>query len=306
MPLIGDVEVTRIEEAILREPTTIFTEWRDEILDEHRWMVPNCFDVAAGTFLASIHSWLVRTKRHTILINSCAGNHKERPLSPRFHQLNTPFLDRLQAAGVQPEEIDYVLCTHLHVDHVGWNTRLRDGRWVPTFPNAKYVFSRAERDRWDPKRGAATKPAATHAVFLDSVLPVIEAGQDLMVEGEDEIGDGLRIMPTPGHTPGHVSIRLMSGGQEGIFTGDVMHQPIQVYYPQWNSRYCEDAEAARRTRRRLLEHSAERSSLLLPTHFGGAGESHGESHPLVQRRDAASRRRALVADRRAEAPARNR
>jgi glyoxylase-like metal-dependent hydrolase (beta-lactamase superfamily II) len=261
MPLIGDVEVTRIEEAILREPTTLFSEWRDEILDEHRWMVPNCFEVAAGTFLASIHSWLVRTKRHTILIDSCAGNHKERPLSPRFHQLNTPFLDRLQAAGVRPEGIDYVLCTHLHVDHVGWNTQLRDGRWVPTFPNAKYVFSRAERDRWDPKHGAATKPIATHAVFLDSVLPVIEAGQDFMVEGEDEIGDGLHIMPTPGHTPGHVSIRLLSGRHEGIFTG-VMHQPIQVYYPQWNGelRRAEAARCAAAAARTLAEYG----SLLLP------------------------------------------
>jgi len=268
MPRVGDVVVTRIEEAILREPTAIFAEWRDELLNEHRWMVPNCYDVEAGTFLVSVHSWLVRTAHHTILIDSCGGNHKERPLSPRFHQLNTPFLDRLQAAGAAPEQIDYVLCTHLHVDHVGWNTRLQDGRWVPTFPNAKYVFSRAERDRWDPKRGAATKPVATHAVFLDSVLPVIEAGQDMMIEGEEQIGDRLKFMPTHGHTPGHMSIRLVGAGREAIFTGDVMHHAIQVYYPEWNSRYCEDQDAARRTRRRLLEHSAEENTLLLPTHFG--------------------------------------
>jgi glyoxylase-like metal-dependent hydrolase (beta-lactamase superfamily II) len=231
-------------------------------------MLPNCFDASEGAFVVSIHSWLVRTKRHTILIDACSGNHKDRPLSPRFHRLDTPFLSRLHAAGADPAEIDYVMCTHFHVDHVGWNTHLRDGRWVPTFPKAKYVFSRAERDRWDPQRGAANKPVGTHAVYLDSVLPVIEAGQDLMVEGEDEIAGCLRIMPTPGHTPGHVSIRLLSGGREGIFTGDVMHQPIQIYYPAWNSRYCEDQEAARRTRRRLLEHAAERDSLLMPTHFG--------------------------------------
>ena len=268
MPLIGDVRITRIEEVILREPTTIFAEWRDELLDQHRWMVPNCFDIEAKTFLASVHSWLVQTAHHTILIDSCGGNHKERPLSPRFHQLDTPFLDRLQTAGVLPEQIDYVLCTHLHVDHVGWNTRLQDGRWIPTFPNAKYVFSRAERDRWDPKRGAAEKPAATHAVFLDSVLPVIEAGQDMTIEGEEEIGGRLKFMPTPGHTPGHMSIKLVAAGGEAIFTGDVMHQPIQVYFPQWNSKYCEDPEAARQTRQRLLENAAERNSLLLPTHFG--------------------------------------
>jgi glyoxylase-like metal-dependent hydrolase (beta-lactamase superfamily II) len=268
MPVIGDVEIQRVEEMVAREPTSIFAEWRAEILEQHPWLVPNYFDVAAGAFIVSVHSWLVRTVHHTILIDCCAGNHKARPLSPRFHQLDTPFLSRLRAAGVDPSEIDYVMCTHFHVDHVGWNTRLENGRWVPTFPNAKYVFSRAERDRWDPTRGAADKPVATHAVYLDSVLPVIESGQDLMIDGEEEIGGCLRTMPTPGHTPGHISIGLVSGGREGIFTGDVMHQPIQVYYPAWNSKYCEDPEAARRSRRRLLEHAAERNSLLMPTHFG--------------------------------------
>ncbi len=144
---IGGVSVTRVIEPFgaTFAPDFLLPDWDASVLDEHRdWMIPEYYNEAEAQFIISIHTWVVRTKRQTILIDSCAGNHKHRPLFPRFDQLNLPFLDRLKDAGVSPEAVDYVLCTHLHLDHVGWNTRLQDGRWVPTFPHARYVFSRAE------------------------------------------------------------------------------------------------------------------------------------------------------------------
>jgi len=157
MLLLGDIEIRRIEETVLKEPTTLFAEWRKEIEDERpSWLASDFYLPAADAFVISIHSWLLRTKRQTILIDTCGGNAKERPASPRFHHLDTPYLERLRQAGVVPEKVDYVICTHLHVDHVGWNTRLVDGRWVPTFSNATYVLSRLECEARDPKRAEPT------------------------------------------------------------------------------------------------------------------------------------------------------
>lgn len=160
-----------------------------------------------------------------------------------------------------------MLCTHLHVDHVGWNTRLVDGRWVPTFPNAKYVFSLEELNFWDPAKNPHL-PQEPRDVFTDSVLPVIAANQAQVVNMRDQLSDALLIDPTPGHSPGHISLRLVSGQDEGIFTGDVMHHPIQIYRPEWNSRFCMDPQQAVATRKQLLEHCAEHKSLIFPGHFG--------------------------------------
>ena len=148
---LHDVSVTRVVEQRGPgfAPDFLYPDWDPALLEEHReLMVPECFDVVSRRFIASIHSWVVRTRHHTILIDTCAGNHKERPSLPRFHQLDLPFLNRLSEAGVTPESVDYVMCTHLHADHCGWNTQLIDGRWEPTFPNARYVFSRKEYDYW--------------------------------------------------------------------------------------------------------------------------------------------------------------
>lgn len=263
---IGDVSVIRVEETILREPHELFPDFRFECLEPHlNWMAPHCYDPEEKEFLASVHSWVIRTRHHTILVDACTGNHKERPAWPRFHQLDHPYLERLKAAGVAPGDVDFVMCTHLHVDHVGWNTRLVDGRWVPTFPNAKYIFSQREHDYWNPDLNKATQ--AFGPVFRDSILPVIEAGQALIVDNGFELDDQIQIFPTPGHSPGHLAIRLTSAGQKGIFSGDVMHQPLQVYYPEWNSRYCINPELARRTRRNLLEHCVDTGITLFPAHF---------------------------------------
>jgi glyoxylase-like metal-dependent hydrolase (beta-lactamase superfamily II) len=267
MRRIGDVEVTRIEEVNLREPPIMFAEWRKEMAGEYDWLVPDFYIPEADNFQVSIHSWLLRTPSHTILIDTCGGNAKVRPASPRFHQLNTPYLERLQAAGVAPGDVDYVICTHFHVDHVGWNTRLVEGRWVPTFPKATYILSRIECEARDPRRDPSKAPTPGNLIFLDSVLPVIEAGQARLVEGDERILEGIGLMPTHGHSPGQMAVRVQSRGEEGMFIGDVMHHPLQIYNPGWNSRFCEDAETARRTRLRVLGHCADHDSLMLPAHF---------------------------------------
>lgn len=280
---IGEATVTRIEELLgpAFQPEELFATWDPAVLDEHaHWMTPNFYMPSTNQLIMSVHSWLIRTPHHTILVDACCGNAKNRPGSPHFHQLDTPYLNRLQAAGVAPENIDYVLCTHLHVDHVGWNTRLTDGRWVPTFPNAKYVFSRDELNFWDPTKNPHL-PEEPCAVFTDSVLPVIAAQQAHVVSMTDQLGDALLIEPVPGHSPGQIMLRLLGDQDEGVFIGDVMHNPIQVYQPTWNSRMCMDPAQAVQSRLRVLSHCAERHSLIFPGHFGvphaGRIHRHGES-----------------------------
>jgi len=270
---IGSSTVTRIGEQI--GPSDFVAASflpqlvRDRFEPHLSWLVPTHYDPARDRLITSNHAWLVRTGRHTILIDSCAGNHKERPWMPRFHQLDTPFLRHLREAGAAPESIDFVLCTHLHVDHVGWNTRLVDGRWVPTFPNARYLFSRTENDAWRPDGGTRRQEVggASAAMYDDSVLPVIQAGQAQLLDGAHAIDDQLLIEPAPGHTPGHVLLKLKDGAEAAVFCGDAVHHPIQVYEPSWNSRFCEDPVQAALTRRAVLDHCAAHRALLFPTHF---------------------------------------
>ncbi len=270
---VGAVSVTRVEEQLgfASLPPDKYLAGLDRAsLQRHlAWLVPNHYSPAQDRLVTSVHAWLIRTPRHTILVDCCAGNHKERPGFARFHQLETPFLDRLRAAGAAPEEIDIVLCTHLHSDHVGWNTMRRDGHWVPTFPNARYLFSRAENEYGDPRRNPVVDadPQRGNA-YRDSVLPVIEAGQADLIEGSHAIDDVLLIEPAPGHTVGHVVLKLADRGKRALFSGDVLHHPLQVYEPHWNSGFCELPEQARATRRRVLEYCEEKNALLFPTHFG--------------------------------------
>ena len=184
---IGDVRVTRIEEQMGPgfPAKDFFPEFEAEAFRaEQHWLAPNYFQAESGRLMTSIHSWLVRTGKFTILIDSCSGNHKPRPGMPRFDMLNTQYLERLREAGVQPEEIDYVMCTHLHVDHVGWNTRLENGKWVPTFPNARYVMSRTDHDHW---AAVAKRPGSVPFevnTYNDSVLPIVEARMAEFVSGD--------------------------------------------------------------------------------------------------------------------------
>ena len=286
---VGAVSLTRIEEQIgfaSFPPERYLVGFQRDLLERHlSWLVPDHYSPEHDRLVTSVHSWLIRTDRHTILVDSCAGNHKERPGFARFHQLDTPYLARLRAAGAAPQDIDIVLCTHLHADHVGWNTMLRDGRWVPTFPNARYLFSRTENEIGNLDRNpAAEADPQRNRAYRDSVLPVIEAGQAMLLDGAHAIDDALLIEPAPGHTPGHVILKLADRGRHAVVCGDVIHHPLQVYAPHWNSGFCELPDEARATRRRVLEHCAEHKALLFPVHFGAphvaAIEQAGEAFAL--------------------------
>ena len=263
---LGDITATRVAEDLGLSscaPEEFFVGIDTAIFARHHgWMVPVHYRPGENRLVSSIHSWLIRTGTHTILLDSCSGNGKNRPWNARFHQLNTPYLERLAAAGARPEDVDIVLCTHLHSDHCGWNTRKENGRWVPTFPNAKYLFSRREKERWDPAHGSERAE-----LYNDSVLPVIESRQAVLLEGEHQIDEHLRVEPAPGHTPGHVLLKAKVGDDCAVFCGDVIHHPVQIFQPGWNTRFCEHPEQARATRRELLEYCVEHRALLFPAHF---------------------------------------
>jgi glyoxylase-like metal-dependent hydrolase (beta-lactamase superfamily II) len=261
---VGAATIARVEEQVGPNDTPAHSFLPDldpAVLQRHAsWLVPTHYEPGSNRLITSNHSWLIRMDGMTLLLDACAGNHKERPWLPRFHMLQVPFLERLEAAGAKPEDIDIVLCTHLHADHVGWNTKLENGKWVPTFANARYLFSRAENE------SAQTHPHRA-GMYEDSVLPVVQAGQVQLLEGLHEISKALRVEPTPGHTPGHVVLKLLDEGGGAVFCGDTLHHPVQVYRPDWSTRFCEDAVQARVSRRKVLEHCAEHGALLFPTHF---------------------------------------
>lgn len=264
---LGALEVSRIEETRTQFAGEEFYPNlpREAPVRYAEWLAPY-FDIAAHSFPCVFQSFVVRDGQTTILIDTCIGNDKERPDFLLAHRLQNPYLERLAAVGCRPEDVDIVLCTHFHVDHVGWNTRLENGRWVPTFPNARYVLSKEEYARYAPEnRGAEAPPFLD--IFEDSVLPIIQSGQAEFVSGEHQVRDLLTIVPTPGHTPGHISVRAGRGREAGVFLGDVIHNPIQMALPDLNSAYCEDGPSARASRRKLLEEALEGNHLLVPGHF---------------------------------------
>lgn len=266
---IGDIAVQRITEfeGPFVAPETFFPDYDPQVLQANPDMnVPRLLDPATGKLVFSFHCFVVRTGRHTILIDSCLGNDKERPSRPQFHRLQTPFLADLARAGVRPEEVDYVMCTHLHWDHVGWNTRLENGHWVPTFPNARYVMARREFEHWQGEHGRGADSPHRHA-FEDSVLPIVRTGQSVLVDDDYAFDDSLWFESAPGHTPGNVVIHAHSRDDHGIFLGDVLHHQFQLMQPEWSTLACSDRELSRRTRMRLVEEHAERGTRLLPAHF---------------------------------------
>ncbi|MEJ0050230.1 MAG: MBL fold metallo-hydrolase [Methylovirgula sp.] len=265
---IGDAIVTRFTETTLKglKPSSLYPEWKDEALDDYqRSLVLGDPSENRENVHLSVHSWLIDFDGQRILVDTGIGNGKDRPFGKHLHQLQTPFLERLRSAGVAPENVDYVLLTHLHVDHVGWNTQLMDGRWVPTFPNAKYVFPKVEHDFFSTPEGASRR-----MVFEDSILPLIKSGQAETIRAEGgKYRDVFTFHPTPGHSIGHMSISLKSGAEEALFAGDVMHNAIQVYKPHLGSAFCADLPLAQKSRLWLLNYAADRGSTLFTGHFPG-------------------------------------
>ena len=256
---IGDVKVSRVVEMEVAGGTRfILPDATRDACRPYRWMHPHFMD-DAGNLVMSIHALVVDTGACRIVVDTCIGNDKERDI-PAWSHLQTGFLEDLAAAGYPRETIDTVLCTHLHVDHVGWNTMLVDGQWLPTFPNARYLVAEQEWSYW-------RDVAASGPVLADSVRPVIDAGLVDFVPTDHRLCEEVWLEPTPGHTPGHVSVRIASAGEQALITGDCIHHPCQMTRPDWCSSADYDQAAARRTREALLERHVDGDTLVIGTHF---------------------------------------
>ena len=276
MRQIGNFSLQTIVESQepFADPFEFFPDATQDVLDANAsWLNPHYVDAQTGRLIFCFQSYIVRTEHHTILVDSCIGNDKERPTRPNWHMRKGPFLGDLAALGLQPDDIDVVLCTHLHADHVGWNTQLVDGRWVPTFPNAKYVMARDEYRFWEGR--FRDDPSGVRSVsFGDSVLPVMEAKQAVLVDMDHEIEDGVWLDPAPGHTPGSVIVNLRSGDATAALLGDTIHHPVQLARPDWSSFACEDQALSATTRRALIERFADTDTLMAPAHFAAPTVGH--------------------------------
>ncbi len=266
---IGEITVQRIveHEIPVYRPTDMFDEATPEALSPYReWLEPDALCPNTGRLIMPVVSYLVRTRHHCILIDTCVGCNKSYAEPPEWHQRqNEAWLTKLQAAGANPADIDFVFCTHLHSDHCGWNTRLVDGRWVPTFPNAKYVFAREEY---------AVTEAEGHRLFHDNVLPIMEARQAVLVDMDYALDDEVCIEPTIGHTKGHVAVHLRSGAHHAVMCGDLIHSPVQLAEPGWSCNSDYDLEQAAATRRTFLHRYCDTDSLILTSHFPSPSIGH--------------------------------
>jgi glyoxylase-like metal-dependent hydrolase (beta-lactamase superfamily II) len=211
--------------------------------------------------------WLLKMRDAIVVIDTGCGNHKDR-VSPYQNKINTPVIDWLEAVGAPPGTVTHVLHTHLHSDHVGWNTLLVDGRWAPTFPNATYYMPELDYRLFSTRQALSMKPEMYDAVIADSVDPVVQAGLARFIKPGDEVA-GLVASATPGHTPGHLTYTFRLGGDEIIFAGDVLHSPVQVICPHLNTRWCEDQQQARESRHALLCHAANNDAAVIPAHAQG-------------------------------------
>ena len=259
---VGDIEVTSVLEQVAEFMTLeeFFDGFTPEMFEANKdWLIPDAVSPTSGKMILPIQSYLVRTRHHTILIDTCVGCHKKFKWVPEWNdRRDDAYLKNLVAAGVNPADIDYVFCTHLHVDHCGWNTRMEDGRFVPTFPNAKYIFAKDEYD---------SHAETNSIVFRESVLPVMEAKQAELVAMDFALDDNLSLSPTPGHTVGHVAVEMTSNGQLAAMSGDLMHSPLQCIYTSLCPTVDLDQKQAGETRRRFLEEHADRDKLVMTAHF---------------------------------------
>jgi len=267
---IGEVTVTKIVELeVTGGSRFILPQATPEAILPIGWLRPDFAD-ERGRLKMSIHALVVETRNRRIIVDTCLGNDKENRRIPTWNNLQTSFLTDLATVGYARETIDTVVCTHLHVDHVGWNTMLERGSWIPTFPNARYLMGRVEFDHWTSRHDREDM----EAVLADSVTPVWEAALVDLVETDHRICDEISLVPTLGHTPGHVSVRITSQGEEALITGDFMHHPCQIARPDWSSTADNDPSEAQRTRERMLTGLSDAPILVIGTHFAGRTAGH--------------------------------
>ena len=263
---VGAVAVTKVVELESTGGSRfLLPQATPEEVQKIGWLMPHFAD-ERGRLKLSVHALVIETPGRRIIVDTCLGNDKQGRAIPHWNERQGTFLADLAAAGDPAESIDTVLCTHLHVDHVGWNTRLVDGAWVPTFPQARYIFGKREFQHWQ----AQTDRADQRTVFEDSVRPILNAGLAELVETDHQLCPEVRLMPTHGHTPGHVSVCISSNGEDAIITGDLAHHPCQMAHPHWNSTADMDPPAAEATRRGFVAGLAGKPVLVIGTHFAGA------------------------------------
>lgn len=260
---VGDVRVTSIMESAEAIPWS--PQYPPETADhwkKYDWLAPR-YVTPEGQIIMAVQAFVLEAGGRRIVVDTCVGNGKAREI-PHCSDLQTAFLEDMAAAGFSPETIDTVLCTHLHFDHVGWNTRLVDGRWVPTFPRARYLFGRRE---WEYCEMLLKEKTLDVRHILDSVQPVLDAGLADFVDVHHRLSDELWLEPSHGHTPGHVSLHISSRGQEAVVTGDVFHNPIQIAEPEICSMMCVDKEMSRNTRREVISRYGDKATRLIAVHF---------------------------------------
>ena len=263
---IGDVTITSIIErdGPWRTPEVMFPPYDPEIGKKHiAGLEPETFDQASGKMVITYQTFIVRTPKHTVLVDTCTGEDKGYPAPMDFPK--KPWLDNFAAAGLRFEDIDFVFCTHLHIDHCGWNTVLRNGRWVPTFPNAKYIFHKAEYAFWEEATKRGVNPPGN--VWTYNCHPIVEAGRALLVDDAYQLDDTFSLTPTPGHSPHHCCLDIRSRGQHAVVTGDLMHHALQCREPGWYTIFDTDTKQAVESRQRFLSKVADTSTLILPIHF---------------------------------------
>jgi glyoxylase-like metal-dependent hydrolase (beta-lactamase superfamily II) len=268
---IGEAElqpVFEIREIVMPYETFINDTSPAEIKQTAAWLAPHFMDPDTLDCKLSQHAWLIAVNGKRILVDPCVGHQRHRPLLAFYHMIDSPLLSNLRALGVEPESVDYVFCTHLHLDHVGWNTRLENGRYVPTFPNAKYLFSRVEEAYWRRDLSGQLPAAERYnsGVFAECILPVMEAGLAQLVEPGMQFADCVTLIDSSGHTPGHLSAVLESKGEGVVLAGDAIHHPLQIAFHD-RPNHAFDAERARAARVMLLELCVQHGYWLAPAHF---------------------------------------
>ena len=260
---VGKVKITKVVEMeTIGSTRFILPLASKEEIEKLPWLIPH-FATEEGRLKMSIHSLLVETPSRRIVVDTGLGNDKQGRNVPTWNNRQGPYLETMTEAGFAPGSIDTVLCTHLHVDHVGWNTRLEDGRWVPTFANARYIFGRSEYEHW---RDHSEEPYQK-AVFNDSVKPIADAGKADLVASDAKIGDEISLIPTPGHSPGHISVHITSDGEQGLLAGDAAHHPCQMAHLDWSSTVDSDPAQSVVTRRDLFSRFADTPALVIGGHF---------------------------------------